>query len=195
MGDQAELLAILSNKGGKLDRLLKIAALYMIAADALRSTVEGHARTFFDLDNVLGQSEDLPTEFAKLRSKNQAERLIAASLWFCSLDAFSEADRQLVKTSIELRNKAAHELLKMFFDGRHSKLDEKHIHEMLQVIHKANVWWLKNVEREISPFFPSQATDDELERSQSGVEALLCALFSSAFPDFAAPTKQEGAPP
>lgn len=195
MGDQAELLAILTNKGGKLDCLLKIAALYMIAADVLRSTVEGHARTFFDLDNVLGQSDDLPAEFAKLRSKNQAERLIAASRWFCSLDAFSETDRQLVKTSIELRNKAAHELLQMFFDGRHSELNEKHVHDMLKVIHKANVWWMKNIEREINPLFPSQVTDDELERSQSGVEALLSALFSSAFPDFAAPTPQEGAPP
>lgn len=177
----ANLERLLYDQDGELSRRLKSAALIILSAEELRSCVEQKALLFFGLQKELSWRRDddpLPIEYEGLRSKKQADRLRAASLWFQSVGTFSEDDFELVRLAMNYRNEVAHELLEALLYQSPDFFAPEVPFAMVCLAHKINVWWMKNYE------FEDDCNESlDVDKAEQLSTAIVRLITLAAFPE------------
>ncbi|MCM2303074.1 MAG: hypothetical protein NDJ72_00105 [Elusimicrobia bacterium] len=138
------------------------ASIYIAGFETLKSTITGRIRDFFwtGWDHKTGDivSESYNTKVLDLDPKR---RVYEASLaWLKQMSVIDDADLAKLKVVTDLRNEMAHKMVSIASEGVPAHCEQR-LGDMIRLLHKIEVWWIRNVEMEINPDFCDPAAKDE----------------------------------
>lgn len=142
---------------------LIMASIYIAGFESLKSTIIGRIKDFHwrGWDHEKGDLIDEEGYAAKVLTLDPKRRVYDASLaWLKQMSVIDDADLAKLKAVTDLRNKLAHELLSIAADGVPAECKAR-LADMIKLLHKIEVWWIRNVEMEIDPEFADPNVKDE----------------------------------
>lgn len=153
-----------------LKRNLIIASLILTAYELMKYSLIERVKGFFEIDKShISESQnehknEIEQIRAKLPRKLQKYSLLVYALWFKEHNALTEDDFINVKKIWKYRNEIAHELIKFLVDSDF-EVDMKYLFQIRDVVGKADIWWIREVEIPINPDFNDVKVKDSDIRS------------------------------
>lgn len=136
------------------------ASIYIASFEALKDAVIGRTRDFFW--NGFDQAGDRidPKYGHDVLSRNKST--VYASLdWLKEMGAISDADIESFNHVKECRNVLAHRLLATLGSEGMPPDFQKRFQEMVALLHKIELWWIREVEIPTNPDFDEQDIDED----------------------------------
>jgi hypothetical protein len=136
------------------------ASIYIAGFEALKDAVVGRIRDFFRIGfDESGDNID-PKYQTDVLSRNNSP--IYASLdWLKEMHAINDADIAAFGRVKTCRNILAHRLLATLGSDGMPPAFEKCFQEMVALLHKIEVWWIREVEIPTNPDFDGQEVDED----------------------------------
>jgi len=153
-----------------LKRNLINASLILTAYELMKYSLIYKVEGFFEVDkeHIQESCNEHKNEIEKIRKKLpkklQGYPLLVYALWFKEHEALSEADFNNIVRIWGYRNKIAHELIEFLVDSDF-EVDVKYLFEIRDIVEKADIWWVKEVEIAINPDFDQVEVKDSDIRS------------------------------
>ncbi len=150
------------------------ASIYIAGFEALKDAIIGRIRDFFWYGfDEYGDMID-PKYQSDVLSRNGSP--VYASLdWLKEMHAIDDGDIDAFERIKSCRNLLAHRLIATLVSDGMPPDFVKCFHEMVALLHKIEVWWIKEVEIPINPDFDGKEIDEDGIRSGSVINLqLLC---------------------
>ena len=153
-----------------LKRNLINASLILTAYELMKYSLIDKVKGFFEIDkeHMPGSCDEHKIEIEKILSKLpkefQRHPLLIYAVWYKEQEALSEADFNNIVGIWRYRNKIAHELIEFLVDSDF-EVDVKYLFEIRDIVEKADIWWIKEVEIPINPDFDQVEVKDSDIRS------------------------------
>jgi len=163
-----------------LKRNLIIASLILTAYELMKYSLVDRVKGFFEIDKE-HLTESYRNEIEKIRKKLpkklQGYPLLVYALWFKEHEALTEPDFDNIVKIWRYRNEIAHELIKFLIDSDF-EIEVKYLLQIIDIIKKTDIWWLKEIEIPINPDFDHvEVKNNDI---QSGSMSILGYLISFA---------------
>ncbi len=150
------------------------ASIYIAGFEALKDAIIGRIRNFFCYGFDESGDKISPKYQSDVLSRNGSP--VYASLdWLKEMHAIDDADINAFERIKICRNLLAHRLFSMLGSEPMPPDFVKCFHEMVALLHKIEVWWIREVEIPINPDFDGKEIDEDGIRSGSVISLqLLC---------------------
>lgn len=136
------------------------AALYIAAFESLKESVIGRIKSFFtngfDQDGPIVSNEYKNEVLSKARSPTEA-----SVLWLQGIGAVDDADIRAFHEAKRLRNTLAHERLGVLVENGLPEGFDDTFDSLAALLRKVEVWWIVNVELQITTDFHPDEIDEE----------------------------------
>lgn len=123
---------------------LVLAALYLAAYELLKSAIIDNIRDFFSFDFIDGKPRPDP-EYQTQVTKVHKDVFYASCLWLLQNEIIAEDEVEELKGIRRHRNQIAHELPRLLIDNDF-ELNLDYFVRIHQLLHKIELWWVKNME-------------------------------------------------
>ncbi len=143
-----------------LRRNLINASLLLTAYELMKCSIVDHVRSFYEGEEFENEIE----EIRKRLTKELRKPLLIYALWFKDHKALSEGDFENIVKIWRYRNKIAHELIEFLVDSDF-EVDMKYIFEIRDIVAKAEIWCVKEMEIPVNPDFDQVEVKDSDIRS------------------------------
>jgi len=153
-----------------LKRNLINASLILTAYELMKYSLIDKVKGFFEFDkeHIPESYNEHKNEIEKIRKKLPKEfqkyPLLIYARWFKEHEALSEVDFNNLVRIWRYRNRIAHELIEFLVDSDF-ELEVKYLFEIRDIVEKADIWWVKEVEIPINPDFDQVEVKDSDIRS------------------------------
>jgi hypothetical protein len=130
---------------------LMFSALFVATYEALKDYIVDQVKFFFNVG--FGDDESTFSEEYNTKVKVLDKSILKASLlWLKNLEAINDADIETYDKLRQYRNKLAHELMTLLFEGLPQELPEK-LAQLIALRVKIEKWWIMNIEIPTNPDF------------------------------------------
>jgi hypothetical protein len=153
-----------------LKRNLTNASLLLTAFELMKYSLIDKVKGFFEVDkeHLPESSNEHKIEMEIIRKKlpkeMQSHPVLIYAAWHKENEALTESDFDTILGIWKYRNKIAHELID-FLVNSDLEVNVKYLFEIRDIIEKADVWWIKEVELPINPDFDQAKAKDLNVRS------------------------------
>jgi hypothetical protein len=141
---------------------LIVASVYISGFETLKSSIIDRIKDFFwhGWDHQTGDliSKDYQTKVLSLDPKGNVYK--ASLAWLKQMSALNDDDLAKLQAVTDLRNEMAHGLILIAQNGVPAHCKER-LGDMIRILRKIEVWWIRNVEMEIDPEFADPDVKDE----------------------------------
>jgi hypothetical protein len=137
---------------------LIVASIYITAFELLKDAIVHRIRDFFTNGFDQNGWRIDPKYQSKVLSKNRSP-VYASLAWLKDVDAIDDADTAAFERVKELRNKLAHALTSVLYEGLPTDFAER-LNEMISLLDKIERWWIVNVEIATDPDLHDKQIDE-----------------------------------
>jgi hypothetical protein len=128
-----------------------------------------------EIQAVLG-----PGYAQKVRALYPKDEFHACCLWFQNSDALTAEDLNRIAAIRKHRNYIAHEITKII-GGTGSGVDSQKVEDLVALVKKVDLWWIKEVELPTNPDFDAEKIDAINWKETIGGNTLVLSLLLSIF--------------
>jgi hypothetical protein len=128
---------------------LILASIYITSFELLKNTIVDRIKDYFTSGFGRNGLRISPEYQSEVLSKNRSP-VYASLAWLKDMNAIDDADLAAFERVKKLRNKLAHALTSVLFDGLPTDFTER-LSEMITLLDKIERWWIINVEIATDP--------------------------------------------
>jgi hypothetical protein len=139
------------------ERLIS-ASIYIAAFESLKESIVSKLRFYYCLDD---SKDSQPCESYKKDVMNRNSSAVYASLdWFKGHQAINEDDLAKFEQIKLCRNDLSHRLFNLIGSRGLPQNFEARFHELVELLHKIDLWWVMNIEIPTGPDYAGQEIDE-----------------------------------